>query len=58
MDYADDAERHRHLAEEYRAMADCTPFGGLRTQYLTLSEVYDTLAENEDQVALNLKNIN
>jgi hypothetical protein len=58
MDYADDAERHRHLAEEYRAMADCTPFDGLRIQYLRLSEVYDALAEHEDQVALDLKHPN
>lgn len=58
MDYAEEAERHRHLAEEYRAMADCTPFDALRVQYLRLSEVYDTLAEHEDQVALNLKNSN
>jgi hypothetical protein len=58
MDYADDAERHRYLAEEYRAMAECTPFDGLRVQYLRLSRAYDALAENEDQVAFNLKHSN
>lgn len=58
MDYADDAQRHRHLAQEYRAMADCTPFDGLRAQYIRLSEAYDALAENEDEVALNLRNPN
>lgn len=58
MDYAEDATRHRHIAEEYRAMADCTPFDGLRAQYLRLSEAYESLADNEDQVAFNLKNSN
>jgi hypothetical protein len=39
-------------------MAECTPFDGLRVQYLRLSRAYDALAENEDQVAFNLKHSN
>ena len=39
MDYVADAERHRHMAEEHRTMADNTPDDGLRTQYCKLQRV-------------------
>ena len=43
------------MAEEYRTMADNTTDDGLRTQYRTLAETYDALADNEDRIASNLK---
>jgi hypothetical protein len=55
MDYAREAERHRHMAEEYRTMAECATDDGLRTQYRNLAEAYERLADNEDRVAGNLK---
>ena len=55
MDYVADAERHRHMAEEHRTMADNTPDDGLRTQYCKLAEAYNALVENEDRVASNLR---
>jgi hypothetical protein len=55
MDYLAEAERHRHMAEEYRTMADNTTDDGLRTQCRTLAETYDALADNEDRVARNLR---
>jgi hypothetical protein len=54
MDYAEEAERHRRLAEEYRTMADYETDDGIRVQYRKLAEVYDALAENEARVARNL----
>jgi len=55
MDYAVEAERHRCMAEELRTMADYTPHESLRLHYPEIAEVYDRLANNEDQVARNLK---
>ena len=55
MDYAKEAERHRHMAEEYRTMADNTTESGLRVHYRKLAEAYDGLADNEARVAHNLK---
>lgn len=57
-DYAEEAERHRHLAEEYRAMAECTFDDGLRHHYSRLAAAYDGLADNEDRVARNLRTPN
>lgn len=54
-DYTAEAARHRHLAEEYRTMASCTPDSPLRRAYLRLADDYELLAENEDRVAHNLK---
>jgi hypothetical protein len=50
MDYAREAERHRHMAEEYRTMAEYATDHGLRTQYRKLAEDYERLADNEDRV--------
>jgi hypothetical protein len=55
MDYDAEAKRHREMAEEYRTMAECARDDGLRVHYRKLSEVYDGLAKNEDQVARNSK---
>ena len=55
MDYAKEAERHRIVAEEYRTMADCTTVESLRVHYRKLAEDYDRLADDEAQVARNLK---
>jgi hypothetical protein len=55
MDYLAEAERHRHMAEEHRTMADNTTDDGLRTQYRKLAETYDALAHNEERVARSLR---
>jgi hypothetical protein len=54
-DYLAEASRHRHVAEEYRTIASCTPDGELRAVYLRLADDYDLLAANEDRVSRNLK---
>ncbi|MBB4368189.1 hypothetical protein GGD63_000968 [Bradyrhizobium sp. cir1] len=54
-DYMAEAARHRHVAEEYRTMASCTPDEELRGVYLRLADDYDLLAANEDRVADNRK---
>lgn len=55
MDFVEEASRHRAMAEEYRTMAFCTPYEGLRPRYLELAEVYDQLADNELCLADNLR---
>ena len=55
MDYAAEAERHRHMAEEYRTMAECTPENSLGAQYRKLAEDYEQLANREVRIARNLK---
>jgi hypothetical protein len=51
MDYVAEAERHRHMAEEYRTMADNTTRDELRPHYCRLAEAYDALADSEERVA-------
>lgn len=58
MNYAEEAERHRAMAEEYRTMADNTPHDVLRPSYLEIAKVYDRLAESEVRVPHNLRNAN
>jgi hypothetical protein len=55
MDYVQEAERHRYMAEEYRTLSDKTPHDALRTHYRKLAETYQALAADEDKVASNLK---
>ncbi|KRQ16722.1 hypothetical protein ACNJX9_36245 [Bradyrhizobium sp. DASA03076] len=57
IDYNAEAARHRHVAEEYRTMASCTPDTPLRQAYLRLADDYDLLANNEDRLASNLKQV-
>lgn len=54
MDYAVEAQRHRHMAEEYRTMADVPANDGLRVQYRSLAQAYDRLADDEERAARNL----
>jgi hypothetical protein len=51
MDYTAAAERHRHMAEQYRAMAGCETDESLRSNYRELAEMYDKLADKEDLAA-------
>jgi hypothetical protein len=55
MDYAAQAERHRHMAELYRTMAECTPEDSLSAQYRRLAEAYEQLADKEVRIARNIK---
>jgi hypothetical protein len=55
MDYTQEAERHRRMANEFRTMAEGTQHEVLRVRYLILAEGYDQLAANEDRVAANLR---
>lgn len=55
MDYEAQAVRHREMAEQYRAMADCTPEDSLRVHYRKLARTYDQLAKDEVRVAHNKK---
>ncbi|WP_461352196.1 hypothetical protein [Bradyrhizobium sp. USDA 4454] len=56
-DYAAEAAKHRHVAEEYRTLSSCTSDDGLRRAYQKLAADYDMLADNEDRVASNLKGV-
>lgn len=51
MDYATEAERHQHMAQQYRTMAECTSEKSLSAQYRKLAEAYEQLAENEARIA-------
>ena len=55
LDYAAEAARHRHVAEEFRTMVACTMDDGLRAAYTRLASDYDVLADNEDRMANNFK---
>ena len=55
MNYEAEAERHRELAEHYRAMAQYTTEESLRAHYRIIAEGYAKLADNEARLARNLK---
>jgi hypothetical protein len=54
MDYAAEAERQRHMAEEYRMMADVPAHDRLRVQYHSLAQAYDRLADDEQRATRSL----
>jgi hypothetical protein len=58
MDYMEEAERHRKLAEEYRTMAECTTEDSLRIHYRNIAQDYEKLADNEAQIARNIRMVN
>ena len=58
MDFAEEARRHRQMAEECRTMASCMKDEGIRAQYLRLAKDYDRLAMHEARVAANMKKAN
>ncbi|SFQ21738.1 hypothetical protein SAMN05216330_11963 [Bradyrhizobium sp. Ghvi] len=54
-DYTVEARRHREMADECRTMAACLTDKGVCGAYQRLAQDYDTLAENEERIARNLK---
>jgi hypothetical protein len=56
MDHAAEAKRHRHRAEELRAKAGLMTDVEICAQYIRMAETYESLADNRERLALNLKN--
>ena len=56
MNHAEDAKRHRYMAEEMRARGELLADEGIRAQYFRIADSYDELADNEEQLVANLKN--
>ena len=55
MDFAEEARRHRDMAEECRTKASSMKDEGIRAQYRRLAEDFDQLATHEARVAANMR---
>ncbi len=55
MDHAQEAKRHRRMAEEMRARGEPMANEAIRAQYFLVADIYDVLAETEEHLAGNLK---